>query len=232
MLVGGLSRWSAHGNPTCKAPISRERICLATSLVGIAILTFITWQQCQTWRDSDTLWRQAIRHGGAEIADLHNNLGVWRAKEGDFESAIAEFEQAIRVQPGRHESYMNLANAFRQKGDTVGVITTLRRATYRWPEDVHIHGLLGKILFLTGRYLAASDQYMVITQLRPNESFAHIFLGHVLKRGGRFKEAAIQYAEALRLVPQDQEARQGWNETRRLIEYTELRPEGEAPLRN
>ncbi len=86
---------------------------------------------------------------------------------------------------------MNLADAFRQKGDTVGEITTLRTATYRWPEDVHIRDLLGKVLLLGGRYLAAFDQYAVTTQLRPNKSFAHIFLGHVLKGGGRFKEAVI-----------------------------------------
>ncbi len=42
LLAGGLYQWSARGSPTCKAPISRQRICLPTGLVRIAILTFVT----------------------------------------------------------------------------------------------------------------------------------------------------------------------------------------------
>jgi protein O-mannosyl-transferase len=216
LTAGGLCQWCAQANLPIGRQGPRRTTCLALGLVWVTILIVLTWRQCQTWENSGTLWTHAIRHRGAEIADLHNNLGVWRARDGDSDAAVVELKQAVWLRPDCRESHVNLANALSQKGDLDKAIATLRIAAWRWPDHIYIRGLLGKALFQAGCYTEAADQYATIAQLRPEESFTHLFLGHVLARGGRYAEAADQYAEALRLDPEHQEARRAWNNVRRL----------------
>ena len=180
--------------------------CLALGLVWGTTLIVLPGANA-SWENSGTLWTHAVRHGAAEVADLHNNLGVWSAKDGDLDAAVTELKQAVWLRPDYRESYVNLAHALSQKGELDKAITTLTIATWRWPDHVHIRGLLGKALFQVGRYAESADQYATIARLCPDKSFAHLFLGHVLARRGRYAEAADQYTEALRLSPEDQEAR-------------------------
>src|SRR5271157_4018805 len=139
----------------------------------MACLMVLTWRQCQTWK-------HAIQHGGAEIGNLHNNLGVWRARDRDFDAAVAELKQAVWLRPDCGESHVNLANVLSQKGEVDKAIAGLRIASWRWPDYICIRRLLGKALFQAGRYTEAADQYATIARLHPEESSTHLFLGHVL----------------------------------------------------
>ena len=49
------------------------------------------------------LWTQAVRHGADEIPDLHNNLGVWQAQEGNLDVAVGELKRAIWLRPDRQD---------------------------------------------------------------------------------------------------------------------------------
>ena len=231
LMAGGLCQWWARADLTSGRQSTRRIACLAIGLLWMACLMVLTWHQCQTWENSGTLWTHAIQHGGAEIADLHNNLGVWRAKDGDFDAAVAELKQAVWLRPDCGESHVNLANAFSQKGQLDKAIATLRIASWRWPDHVYIRGLLGKALFQAGRYTEAADQYATIARLHPKESSTHLFLGHVLAREGKYAEAASQYAEALRLAPEDQEAQRGWKDVQRLMEHSRLPDPPGSPSR-
>jgi len=231
LIAGGLCQWWARADLTMGWRLPRQTACLAIGLAWMACLMVLTWRQCQTWENSGTLWTHAIQHGGAEIADLHNNLGVWRARDRDFDAAVAELKRAVWLRPDCGESHVNLANALSQKGELDKAIATLRIASWRWPDHIYIRGLLGKALFEAGRYTEAADQYATIARLHPGESSTHLFLGHVLARGGKYAEAASQYAEALRLAPKDQEAQRGRNNVRRLMEHSRLPDPPGSPSR-
>ena len=231
LLAGGLWHWWSRANLANGRPLYRRLVCLALAPMCMAMLMFLTWRQCQSWEDSGTLWRISIQHGGAKVAELHNNLGIWWAKEGDFDAAISELKQAIRLRPDCQESYVNLAQALGQKGQLPEAIATLRAATWRWPEDVYIHGLLGKTLFRSGHFAEAADEYTAISRLRPEKAFSHCFLGHVLAREGRYIEAASQYAEALRLDPEDQEAQRGLHDVQQSMKPSHLPKSTASSLR-
>jgi len=88
----------------------------------------MTGRQCQTWQDSGTLWAQAIHHGGDGSPDRHNNLGVWWAKKGDLDHAVAELKRAVWLRPDQCEAHVNRASALSQKDDLDGAIAALRVA--------------------------------------------------------------------------------------------------------
>lgn len=222
LVAGGLWRWIARADLTEGRVLRRRLAALATGSMWVGVLMILTWRQCQTWENSGSLWAHSIRHGGEKVADLHNNLGIWRVKEGDFDAAIIELKQAVWLRPDCQESHVNLAHALGQRGKLAEAIATLRAATWRWPGDIYMRGLLGKTLFRAGHFAEAAAEYAAIAQLQPEKSFAHLFLGHVLAREGRYAEAASQYAEALRLDPQDQEAQRGLHDVQQSMKPSRL----------
>jgi tetratricopeptide (TPR) repeat protein len=54
---------------------------------------------------------------GLELARLHTNRGVELKRKGDLDGAIADYDQAIRLNPGDHFAFNNRGNTWRDKGD-------------------------------------------------------------------------------------------------------------------
>jgi len=54
---------------------------------------------------------------GVELAKLHTDRGVELKRKGDLDGAIADYDQAIRLNPADHFAFNNRANAWRDKGD-------------------------------------------------------------------------------------------------------------------
>jgi tetratricopeptide (TPR) repeat protein len=54
---------------------------------------------------------------GLDLAKLHTNRGVELKRKGDLDGAIADYDQAIRLNPGDHFAFNNRANTWRDKGD-------------------------------------------------------------------------------------------------------------------
>jgi len=54
---------------------------------------------------------------GPDLAKLHTNRGVELKRKGDFDGAIADYDQAIRLNPGDHFAFNNRGNTWRDKGD-------------------------------------------------------------------------------------------------------------------
>lgn len=59
---------------------------------------------------------------GTDLAKLHTNRGVERKRAGDLAGAIADFGEAIRLNPADPFAHNNRANARRDMGDLRGAI--------------------------------------------------------------------------------------------------------------
>ncbi len=84
----------------------------ATGIVALclgAILVPMTWGQCRTWRDTESLWVHALDHGASYNAVAHNNLGVVRFRQSNYEAAAAHFAEALRLAPGYADALNNRA---------------------------------------------------------------------------------------------------------------------------
>ena len=57
------------------------------------------------------------RYNGHDLAVLYSNRGVEYSAKGDHENAIADYNEAIRLDPKIAEAYNNRGNAWRNKGD-------------------------------------------------------------------------------------------------------------------
>ncbi|MFH0943732.1 MAG: tetratricopeptide repeat protein [Planctomycetota bacterium] len=83
-----------------------SRPALVLFLLVLAALDTLTFQRCQVWRTTEALWTDVIaRQPGSAIA--FNSRGVARLAKGDFNLALQDFDQAIRINPAFLDPYNN-----------------------------------------------------------------------------------------------------------------------------
>jgi len=171
-----------------------------------AILVRMTWSQCRTWRDSETLWTHALSHGSGNSCVAHNNLGLVLYGQGKIEAATAHYTLALRLNPAHANAHNNLGAVLSRREKYEAACAHYAEALRLDPGHVNAHNNLGLELFRQGNYEEAAARLAEALRLDPGYANAHINLGGVLFRQGKLKEAATHYAQALRLSPNDAEA--------------------------
>jgi tetratricopeptide (TPR) repeat protein len=79
-------------------------------------------------------------------AVAHDNLGVALYNKGDHDGAIAEFREALRLNPNDYSPHYQLAMALANKHDLTGEISELREAVRLNPNSGPAHFALGVAL--------------------------------------------------------------------------------------
>jgi Flp pilus assembly protein TadD len=125
---------------------------------------------------------------------------------GQFDEAIAHFQQALRLRPDLLELYNDLGIAFAQQGKPEQAVASFEQALQLKPDYPEAHNNLGIVLAQQGQWTDAITHYRAALRLRPGYAEAHNNLGIVLARQGRLGEAVAHYGEALRLWPDYAEA--------------------------
>ncbi|MEI7527451.1 MAG: tetratricopeptide repeat protein [Elusimicrobiota bacterium] len=182
----------------------RSRCALIAVLI-ISGLAFLTWRQEGTWRDSETLWRHALKIN-PELDIAHHNLAGMLALRGKTDEAEAHYREALRLNPYYAKAHGNLGLILAARGRMDEAAGHYREALKLNPGDVEAHNALGLALAEQGRTDEAAWHYREASRLDPAYPQARINLGLVLAAQGKQDEAARQYSEALRLNPGSVEA--------------------------
>ena len=97
----------------------RKKILFPMGLFFIAILSFITWQQCGLWQNNIKLWNYNLQVT-KNNALVHNNLGLALFTNGKTEEAIDHYNKAICLIPDNIIFYINRANSYAALGQLIG----------------------------------------------------------------------------------------------------------------
>ena len=94
--------------------IAQRGACLRVAGVGALVILFalaaLTFRQVGVWRDSETVYRHALRVT-ENNAVAHNNLGVVLANRDQWDQALDHFAAAIAIAPGNVEARNNVGGA-------------------------------------------------------------------------------------------------------------------------
>lgn len=176
---------------------------LGTLMVGA--LCLLTWRQCGVYRNDETLWRDTLaKNPGSWLA--HNNLGIELWDQGRIPEAIAQYKQAIQLDPTFAETYNNLGVALKQTGRIQEAIAQYEQALQLNPDFFEAHCNLGGILMQLGRIPEAVEHYKEAVRLQFDSAEAHYNLAVALKQQGWTKDAIGHYEQALRYKPDLAEA--------------------------
>ncbi len=173
------------------------------------ILVFRTEQRNEDYRTELRLWEVTVRDYPSN-GFAHYNLGCSLGKApGRIEEAIAEYREAVRLDPNYSPAHNNLANALAARpGGLSEAVEEYRAALALNPDSAESHNNLG--MALATRPDGASEamsEFRAALRIKPDYAEAHINLGIALSAmPGRMADAIAEYEAAIRANPDSIEA--------------------------
>jgi len=190
------------------------------ALVLLAVIGMLSLERALSERPA---WRCAVRWGWslllafsvafnllasvAQIAEAHNNFGVFLMSEGKREEAIGQYEQAVHLNPDYGPAHNNLGIALERAGRMQEAIQHFEEALRIEPGYAKAHSNLAGALLRLGRVTEAVSHWEQAVEISPEFAEAYYNLGVALEKLGRTQEAIQQYEEAVRIRPDFVQAR-------------------------
>jgi protein O-mannosyl-transferase len=174
--------------------------------VALALCVAATRHQLTFWRNSETLFRHALRVTKDNYL-AHLNLGSALDEKGTSAEAIHEYQEALLLKPENATAHYDLGVALVRVGETGKGISEYREAIRLKPDHAQAHYSLGNALIKDGQLDDAITEFQRAVSLNPDLVEAHNNLGFALARKKQFDEAVREFQEVLRLKPDHVNAR-------------------------
>ncbi|HVE59509.1 MAG TPA: winged helix-turn-helix domain-containing protein [Pyrinomonadaceae bacterium] len=142
---------------------------------------------------------------------LRGRFHVFKLTPPEIQAGIADFRQAIEIDPNYALAYAGLADAYRSLavGSELSPTEFFPKSKAAANKAIEIddalsdgHAALGMTLFWgEWDWKAAENQYRRALELNPNDVNAHLFYAHMLSNTGRHDEALAEVKIARELDP-------------------------------
>jgi tetratricopeptide (TPR) repeat protein len=184
---------SLMGEPARRAFDLRDR-------VGERERFYISWIYYDDW-DKEfevlELWKRMYPHDYVPF----NSLALLDLRVGQFDKAVAEASESIRLNPNSAATRINLARAFLCLNRFAEGKETVRQAEVQGLEDLNLHAVLYRIGFIEGD-TAAMKQQVAWAAGRPDEFYAPSWEAFSAECSGQSRGATAFYDRAVELAVQ------------------------------
>jgi len=133
-----------------------------------------------------------------------NGLTVSLYKQNKFDDAISQLKTFTTDYPSETVAWVNLASAYRAKGDEQGQIDALRGAIANgagYPNLASLRGYLGSLLYRKDDTAGALEQYTAANRAQPNNADILNGLALTEEKAGRVDDAIRDFLAAIKVKP-------------------------------
>ena len=124
--------------------------------------------------------------------------------QGDFDHALADFNQAIQLDPNYAIAYFFRGDLYKRRGDFDRAMTDLNESIRLDPNYAKAYFIRGRLSYIKGSNPDAIDDYNRVLHLDPGDSFAFFNRGVAyFLLGGRTADAQADFKKANELNPKD-----------------------------
>lgn len=183
-------------------------------VVIICILSVMTRNRCRVWKDGASLWSSVIEEY-PDNARAYNSRGTVFLKRGQYNPALADFQQAVRLGFATRRTYnkqeyfsmdllyatVNLANTYRAMGDIDQAIKALEKAIKLNPSSEIAYFNLANIYSAMGDREQAIALYKKAIGIYPGYAAAYNNLGVLYAAAGADDQAISMFAKAIEIDP-------------------------------
>jgi len=134
-------------------------VVLALFLVLLPICLVQTWTRCTVWRDSGTLWNDVISKYPGRVFDAYLNRGYELLDQGKRIEALADFEQAIAINPKVARAWINKGDVMAEMGQNDSAYVCFDRAIALKPDSPEALSNRGGIKFRRGDVKGAISDF-------------------------------------------------------------------------
>lgn len=181
--------------------------------LGAALLTeYQNTEPAAGTQDKTTrgaLLNEAIGHLSTSIQLVPNdsayaNLGMALSHRGQFEQAVAQYQESLRLNEGNNpKAYLNLGAALLRQGKAAEAVPFLRTGLEQQPSSAEAHNNLAASLWQTGERDEALRHFQQALELRPDYREAAFNLGSAYLQAGNLDDGATWLQRAIELRPDD-----------------------------
>ena len=203
----GITIMLAWGIPSLiKSEVIRKKILFPAATAFLAILTFLTWQQCGYWKNSIDLFNHTLLVTNDNYV-AHNNLALALLAQGRIQEAIDNYNKAIRLRPDDINIYSNRGNAYAKLGQRQRAIEDYNEAISLKPDYATAYINRGNVYNELGQYQMAIEDFNKAVRLGQDSAYtAYNSRGSVYYKLGQYQMAIEDFNNAIRLKPDDANA--------------------------
>jgi protein O-mannosyl-transferase len=133
--------------------LARRAWLMPVPAAVLCVLSFLTILQIGVWRDAASLWSRALAVSPSAIA--HASMGVVLDEKGRSDDAIAQFGEALRMNPRLAHAQNNWGIALARQGKWTEAVQHYEEALRLSPGYAEVHLNLATALQRLGRYADA-----------------------------------------------------------------------------
>jgi tetratricopeptide (TPR) repeat protein len=138
----------------------------------------------------------------ANRARAYSNRGITYTNQGNFDRAIADHSEAIRLDPTWAGAYSNRGRAYREKGEDRRAIADLTEAIRLDPRLAVAYYNRGRAYSNAGDSDRAMADFSEAIRLDPTSSpFPYLWRGRLFRGAGELDRAITEFTEAIRVDP-------------------------------
>jgi len=136
-----------------------------------------------------------------ENAEAYYKRGGASADKGEFDRAIADFDQAIKLKPKYAEAYYWRGLAYLHKGNLDRALTDFNRAIKNKPQYAEAYTERGNVYGLKSDYKRSLADHDRAIRLKPDLVYAYNNRGLVYLRKQDYDRAIADFNQAIKLNP-------------------------------
>ncbi|NQT10955.1 MAG: tetratricopeptide repeat protein [Desulfobacteraceae bacterium] len=182
---------------------------IVSSILAMSVLLVLTMQsfhQAAHWKNSSTLFENAIKVTENNWL-AHNNLGVALLGKRELDKAIYHYKKALNIKPDTLGAIKNLGFALSEKGSFKEAAQYFTKAIVINPEDFDAHYKLGCILAKQEKFNEAIRPFAETIRINPDYAPAYYEIGIILAMKGKLQKSKEFFLKAIQLKPDYKEAR-------------------------
>jgi len=171
-------------------------------VMGFAsVFSILTYRRLDVWKDSVALYTDVIEKypDSSEVAFAYSNRGFTKDTAGDYGDALADYDQAIRVNPEFVPAWFNRGFMKAQLRDYASAIADFDEAIRRFPGHYEAYNDRGSARNMLGDYANAMTDFTEAIRLKPDFSDAYVNRGSVQRTIGMNEAACKDWRTALSL---------------------------------
>jgi tetratricopeptide (TPR) repeat protein len=128
------------------------------------------------------------------MAELHFAAALLAANQGEFQRALSETEEALKLQPDWNRARMLQAQVMAQMGDSAAAGDMIRRALKRDPDNTRLRLIYSQFLIKAGDIEGARRELAYVVAREPGNQDARFGLGLALIDLGQLDAARREFA--------------------------------------
>ncbi len=178
-----------------------KNVLIVSMLMLCFILSFLTFSRCEVWKNTKTLFSDVISKN-PKIPFAYCNIALYYLEKKSPDSAILNYNKAIKIDSAFSLAYYNRAFAFLEKKDynsSISDFNTFINLQNSNAAKAQAFDNLGKIYRMIGKDSAGYEFFCLAVKYDSSLSSAYNNKGVYLLNRGKISEAISNFEKAIKL---------------------------------